>query len=187
MLGNDVVDLAEARAPRHARFDVRVFTPAERRRIAAAAEPEAARWMHWAAKESAFKAARRLDATTVFSPRRFVVALDARGCGEVRHPGGTLRVSVARRGDLVHALSWSDAEDAGVLFHAVAERGGRDPGDAARALARDDLRARTGERYEIDRRRRLPLLRGPRRGVLSLSHHGRFAAYACRLGPGAAR
>ena len=84
MLGNDIVDLGdpESRAEgRHARFDGRVFDETERVLIDAAPEPERVRWLLWAAKESAYKAARKEDPHTVFAPSCFVVRLegDARG------------------------------------------------------------------------------------------------------------
>src|SRR5437867_200164 len=62
MLGNDLVDLGDAdscAAALHARFDGRVFDPVEREWIAASPHGERVRWLIWAAKESAYKAARK--------------------------------------------------------------------------------------------------------------------------------
>jgi len=76
MLGNDVVDLGdpESRAgARHARFDARAFDRTERALIATSPRGEHERWRLWAAKESAYKAARKEDPCTVFSPQRFAV------------------------------------------------------------------------------------------------------------------
>ena len=94
MLGNDVIDLRDPETwpgACHPRFDRRVFTPAECATIAASPRPAMTRWVHWAAKESAYKAARRQRPATIFAPRRFGV--DARGrlgrrCGTARTASG---------------------------------------------------------------------------------------------------
>ncbi len=81
MLGNDVVDLCDRDShptTLHPRFDERVFTDGERAALAASDSIGRERWRIWAAKEAAYKAARKLDARICFSPRRFVVD---------RHPG----------------------------------------------------------------------------------------------------
>lgn len=75
MLGNDVVDLRDPDArPESFRggFDERVFSEEERYVIGRDAQPLARRWAHWAAKEAAYKLARQIDSTFVFSPRRLV-------------------------------------------------------------------------------------------------------------------
>lgn len=59
VIGLDVVDLSDARSAGKAgdaRFVRRVFTETEARRIASSPDPDLALWIHWAAKEAAFKA-----------------------------------------------------------------------------------------------------------------------------------
>ena len=78
-VGNDIVDLAEpgvAGKERDRRFMDRVFTPAERERILAAAAPTLALWKTWAAKETAFKIASKLREGVVFAHRKFEVVPD---------------------------------------------------------------------------------------------------------------
>ena len=85
MLGNDVVDLRDPEThTRHPSFDARVFTETERRSLDASPDPHAMRQMLWAAKESAYKAARRRDPRVVFSPIRFETVLDGIGMDEGR-------------------------------------------------------------------------------------------------------
>jgi len=58
-LGVDVVDLRNPRTRgRHHndRFVDRIFDPPERKLVMGATDPERALWLHWAAKEAAFKA-----------------------------------------------------------------------------------------------------------------------------------
>ena len=79
MLGNDVVDLRDADSRPESfrpRFDIRVFTPEERRAISRDREPMARRWAHWAAKEAAFKLAKQIDPSFVFSPGQLAVDFD---------------------------------------------------------------------------------------------------------------
>jgi phosphopantetheinyl transferase (holo-ACP synthase) len=196
MVGDDVIDLVDPEAwpgACHPRFESRVFTPAERATIAASRRPTCARWVHWAAKESAYKAARQRVETTVFAPRRFVVRLAAAGSGAVRHGADRFLLRVALDHEAVHAIAWHPAAT-GRLVADVA-RLPRPPtpaqlSAAARALAVQALAGALGvaaARLAIDRAAGAPprlLLDGrPVRAALSLSHHGALVAFACLLTP----
>ena len=77
-IGNDVVDLADPETRLdglHPRWDGRAFCAAERRALAASPSRHRLHWALWAAKESAYKARKRLDPHTVFSPREFEIEL----------------------------------------------------------------------------------------------------------------
>lgn len=191
MIGDDVVDLADPEAAdgaRHPRFDARAFHHAERGAIARAADPLAARWACWAAKEAAYKLARRLDASQRFAPRRFRVTWEAPGAARVSGAGRRYCVSLVRDAEALHAVARLESADGGRAFQASAPRApGEEPGGAARALALRVLTpllgARPGE-LAIETRERLPelQLRGaPLAAALSLSHHGRFVSFACWL------
>ncbi len=68
MIGNDVVDLADPEATEkglNPRFDERVFSFIERRQLGASKERHLLRWTMWAAKESAYKLAKRSDPQTI--------------------------------------------------------------------------------------------------------------------------
>jgi hypothetical protein len=186
MLGNDVVDLAERDGPqRHPRYDARAFDDAERRLLARVDAPERLRQLLWAAKESAFKALRRLDPAVIFSPRRYAVQLDAalRGC--VRTPFGVIFVRGRIDGDCVHVVATDRAEPGACLLQGVARSSHPDASHAARALAIEGLStrlARAPGELSVDRVDRMPVLRLRGRSVpavLSLSHHGRFVGWAC--------
>ena len=138
------------------------------------------------AKESAYKLARRRDPRIVFSPRRFVVSLNGASGGSVHHLGIRYPLRLDVDAERVHAVVTApEAAQEPVLCGAV-ERPG-DPGGAARALAIAAVAARLGigiDELTVERRARMPWLRlrgAWIRGDLSLSHHGRFAAYACVL------
>jgi hypothetical protein len=186
VLGNDVVDLAERDGPeRHPRYDARAFDDAERRLIAREAAPERLRQLLWAAKESAFKALRRLDPAAIFSPRRYAVELDEALRGRVRTPNGLVFVRGRIDGDCVHVVATDRADPGASLLQGVARSSDADASRAARALAIEGLSARLARapgELRVERVNRMPVLR--LRGcsipaVLSLSHHGRFVAWAC--------
>jgi hypothetical protein len=185
MLGNDVVDLAEDDGPgRHPRHDTRVFDEAELRLLAREAAPERLRQLLWAAKESAFKALRRLDPAAFFSPRRYAVELDGALRGRVRTPFGLVFVRGQVDGDCVHMVATDRANPGASLLQGVARSSDADASRAARALAIEGLSARLARapgELRVERVNRMPVLR--LRGcsipaVLSLSHHGRFVAWA---------
>ncbi|MGH0036019.1 MAG: 4'-phosphopantetheinyl transferase family protein [Myxococcota bacterium] len=202
MVGNDVVDLDERSEPAgvdRERFDRRVFSEQERRAIARSDDPHRVRWSLWAAKEAAYKAAKRTDDAVVWSPIRFRVRLDpALGEGCVQHASGSFPVRLLPVKAGVHALAvalpLSDAlaslgaPGAPIVFGC--RRGPvDDPSAAVRQLAREQLALRLGveaHELEVRRRGRIPELAwrgGAVDALLSLSHHGALVAHACLVAP----
>jgi phosphopantetheinyl transferase (holo-ACP synthase) len=189
MVGNDVVDLfdpAVVAGPRHPRFDARVFAPSEHRALRESAEPNPLRWVFWAAKEAAYKVAKKLDAAAVWSPLRFVVCFERGLEGAVEYKGLRIPVQVERDAERVHALATDQVESFARLRSCVArlESPAADASAAVRLLAREQLAPLLGarvEQLEIARRGRIPVLRSAGHDApfdLSLSHHGRFVAFA---------
>ena len=189
MVGNDVVDLSEravVTGPRHPRFDARVFAPSEHRALRESAEPNPLRWAFWAAKEAAYKVAKKLDNAAVWSPLRFVVCFERGLEGAVEHAGRRIPVQVERDAERVHALAGDRIEVLARLRSCVASYDGPAAGvsTAVRALACEQLAPLLGvavDQLEIGRRGRIPVLRLAGRDApfdLSLSHHGRFVAFA---------
>jgi phosphopantetheinyl transferase (holo-ACP synthase) len=193
MIGNDVVDLAQRGTQpgaQHPRFDARVFSERERELIAGDAT-QRVRWVLWAAKEAAYKVAKKLDRSVVWAPARFEVSLESREAGSVRHGEREFALRVEVRDAYVHALARGGSSACGSIAcgerSGVAEAASADLSGAARDFARDSLAARLGcsaERLSIAKRGRIPVLcidGEPARADLSLSHHGRFVAFACEL------
>lgn len=185
MLGNDVVDLGDRECEsRHSRFDDRVFGAPERAAITRAGASERMRWVLWAAKEAAYKATRRLDPATIFSPRRFEVELDENLHGHVCHPSGRCRVVIEIRDTCLHAIATADGRDPERVARATARIDDeRHASKAVRALALRDLSERSGHpaaHLVVARQGRIPHLEMSDGAILalSLSHHGRFVAYA---------
>jgi len=193
MLGNDVVDLEDheaAPSATHPRFDERVFAAEELRWLARSRCADSLRWMLWSAKESAFKAAKKLDGQTAFAPRAFVVRPESEDAGRVLF------------GDRVFAVRWTIDRSA---CHAVASAG-LEPGapivSHIRRLAPEERSSSAVRRFAIDvlaprigvtagdlefvREGRVPRLRlrgAPLAVDVSLSHHGRYVAFAAARSP----
>lgn len=186
-IGDDVVDLHDI-GGRHPRFDTRVFAPVERALLPVGLAGERLRWLLWAAKESAYKVARKHDATTVFSPSRFVVRLLRAGRATVTSGSRRFDVDLEAGSHYVHAVARVEGAGAVVVCRAVTTR----PDGVAESLAVRQLAARrlgallglAPEAIAIRRDGRVPVLWIDGRGSaadLSLSHHGRFVSFACAL------
>ena len=193
LVGNDVVDLhdSESRPEAiHNRFDTRVFTSDEREALRASASAHELRWTLWAAKESAYKVAKKLDLAVRFLPRDFVVRWIAEGRAVVMHETGPFDVRLHRTDEWVSAVATVKAANAPStqrLLSAGIERlevPGADPSRAVKELVCAALALRMnlppgqvliaadrGIPVASWRHRRLPV-------DLSLSHHGRFVAWA---------
>jgi hypothetical protein len=166
-----------------------VFTASERDAIARSPQPNHLRWTLWAAKESAYKAARKLGSHVVFSPRRFEVDALAGDEGTVSHDGARWRVRLQRGDDAVHVIAMVEkpgAEEplAGLARVASADE---DLSAAVRRFAVREIAARLAidsTRIAIVRRGRIPVLTldaEPTAHELSLSHHGSVVAFAALL------
>jgi phosphopantetheinyl transferase (holo-ACP synthase) len=203
--------------PLDERFMARVFDLREREWIHASADPDRTLWLAWAAKEAAFKVVSKLEgAPPPFSHLRFLVSeRDGRG-GVVRYgaldipfreePGGGV--------EHLHVVAWSPGEDASLEARVEALPEGPPPVEVLsdrerpavyspmsgwiRVLARADVARRLGiaeDGVEI-----VCAPGPPGRGIpwlflhgeqsewdVSLSHHGRFLAWALRGPKGVSR
>jgi phosphopantetheinyl transferase (holo-ACP synthase) len=192
MIGNDIVDLDDEETKTgsiHPRFDERVFETGELAAIRASRHVHQLRWFYWAAKESAFKLLRRTLPDLPFSPRRFVTRASGPRSATVEASGHVVGVHCERGPDFIHCVA--SYRGAAATLQAV-ERLRFDAvrcevaSSAARSLA-----LRSIARYlcveladlAVDSIGRMPIVlrRGSRLpGTLSLSHHGRYVAFAWR-------
>ena len=193
-VGNDVVDLADQETELsrlHPRWGERVFRPAEREALEASRSRHLLHWALWAAKESAYKARKRLDPKAVFSPLEFEVelsCLSATGAGfaagRAVHRGQVFGLELRVHGASLHAVATSEDESGALVLWGVDEARG-DPGTAARRLAAAAIGSGLGigpADVGIAGRPPVATLRDPGIQIsVSLSHHGRFVAFACAL------
>lgn len=201
-IGNDIVDLRDPEsAPEslHPRYLHRVFTPAERRSLAA--HPGRLElWSRWAAKEAAYKALASERASEpeklVFSPRAFATVLDPPGVGSHRRGwvvyrgrvlGARMPIRLHISDHAVHAVAASagelDSERVIAASFLLDSQVSDIPSLAVRRAARGLFAQHLGcdERRVRIRGRRPPqfFIDGqPGGSSLSLSHHGRWVAFA---------
>jgi hypothetical protein len=194
-VGNDVVDLADPEtrlSGLHPRFDERVFCAVERDVLEASRSRHVLHWAFWAAKESAYKALKRLAPEAVFSPKEFEVELSPLpttgeggvAVGRVFHRGDVFELEVRLDGASVHAVAKSK-DEAGARVLWKVERALGDPSVAVRRLAASAIGSALGldpAGLRIVRRPPVATHRDRRlEADVSLSHHGRFVAFACTL------
>lgn len=194
LVGNDVVDLHDSEnrpEALHTRFDARVFASDERAALSASASVHQLRWTLWAAKESAYKVARKLDFAVRFLPKDFVVRQIAGGRAVVMHEIGSFDVLLDRTDDWVCAVATLTSVDAWSIRRplsvGIEQLGmpGADPSRTVRELACAAIGSRMNlppgqVQMAVDRGIPVALWRNRRLPVdLSLSHHGRFVAWAC--------
>jgi phosphopantetheinyl transferase (holo-ACP synthase) len=187
VIGNDVIDLQddETRAgSQHPRFDARVFDGDELVMLRESADPDRLRWLLWAAKESAYKLLRRTLPDLPFIPRRFVVRTSAPHAATVAASGHVVPIRYDCGHDFVHGVA--GCHGAGATLAAVRRI------ESCRADASSEVRLFAAEsiarliRIEsrdlrVDHDGRMPVLLRcgrPLPGTLSLSHHGRYVAFA---------
>ena len=206
MVGNDIVDLRDRDADIETYgpgFDARVFTDLERRALARAADPERERWRMWSAKEASYKLARQVDPTTIFSPRKFEVIIDADDADSdtratVTHGATFYYVKFDETSDRIHAIAVRREREIDEVLsgvHPSTASGTPSSADGVvsestnvRRLACDKI-ARHFELHrdalEIRKENRVPLLFEHNRRLalsVSLSHHGAWLAFACHEG-----
>ncbi len=201
-VGNDVVDLKDPEnigKSRDDRFLGRVFTAGERELIASVPSPDTLLWSLWAAKEAAYKAVSSADPAVCSIPHRYRVVLEAedatrkivRLAGKVITPRGELVIEVVASADWVHALAAGAKEALKRLCQRVkrleGEKGAVNPSAFVRgALLREIARRLDCPVGDLSVVKNPDGLGAPRvlfRGELlaaevSLSHDGRFAAFA---------
>ncbi len=203
-IGNDIVDLTNPGnigKSRDSRFMRRVFTGAEQDLIATADDPDVLLWALWAAKETAYKIASKINILSIFTPRDYHVILSPGNHGPTRSgvvysPDGPVIMRVLITLEYVHCIGATPLP--GLLDHVLwdiarlrpaAEGSGHDPSTAVRRLAGKRLAALLDiSETDIDIRRVMdvdkwgpPALYFEGQSIpfdLSLSHDGAFVAYA---------
>lgn len=201
-VGNDVVDLKDPEnigKSRDDRFLGRVFTAGERELIASAPSPDTLLWSLWAAKEAAYKAVSSADPAVCSIPHRYQVVLEAedatrkivRLAGKVITPRGELVLEVAVSADWVHALAAGAEEALKRLCQRVKRLEGGKGAVNPSAFVRGALLQEIARRLDCPvgdlsvvknpdgRGAPRVLFRGDLLAAeVSLSHDGRFAAFA---------
>jgi hypothetical protein len=189
LIGNDLVDLRAREAAGKsgdARFVKRVFTAREAELVASSASPDTALWMLWAAKEAAYKVARKLAPDVIFAHSRYEVipdegALDPGGVGTSVLRSGRVSLSgLAGLDDACFPVEWRLSP---TFVHCIAMSAGGDFHSLRIAIsARDDVDRGTAL-YEPTERERASLA-GRLRPAESLAVRRLARALAAEAGLG---
>lgn len=200
-LGNDLVDLSEPFARRKGpcrRYACRVLGPRELGWWEKSGSPALLLWTLWSVKEAAFKAFGKIMGPIPFLPKMIaVVENPGEGSPEVRGtadtPWGRAVFRSQRREDHIHTLCAPASEDVldEIRWHIAETAPGGDGSREVRRAAGRALARRLGvkeEEIRILRDRGDGTSPAPRVFLggrelpadLSLSHDGRYVAYAFR-------
>ena len=196
MLGNDIVDLAEARKYcnwRRAGYLNKVFTPREQDWIQQADQPDEWVWLLWSAKESVYKLMRRQGRIERgYAPKKLALTQwEDRGQNPVdsvvTHAGQYCRVQSWRQGGYRHSIALAEEGAWAQLQPGVVEWTSGDWSQQQKQL-RATLSTRLAEQYGgnsadyevVKDEQAVPLLLVsgiPAHMPFSLSHHGRYGAF----------
>lgn len=199
-VGNDVVDLNDpenAGKSRDRRFCRRVFNDQELALIAGSASPDIVLWALWAAKEASYKAVSRGDPSVCSIPRKYPVILETSTHqkvstslnGMVETPHGEICVRIRIHHAFLHALAAETLKELAIIVARVeaAPEHTHDLPRFARKILLKEIAGRLA--CPVDELAVLKEEVRPwapyvtRLGVrlpagISLSHDGRFAAFA---------
>ncbi len=114
-VGNDIVDLKDFHARGKAgdfRFVERVLTLDEQMQLINSDNPNSLIWAFWSAKETAFKAISKSYPDVSSAPRRYAVSFDSAKnnltSGSVATPHGIVNVTITFNNDYVHCFGVGD-------------------------------------------------------------------------------
>ena len=199
MVGNDIVDLVEARQTnnwRRSGYLEKIFTPEEREWIATVPNPDQWVWILWSAKESAYKLSVQEGCPRLYAPKKWKthdweVRSDAEIHLKVRFHKHRYDVRTELREDHVHSLARPLNNHWEGMKYGVVSFGYGDQMAQKMALERglnDSLRKSGLPRCYLEKTaENVPILSaavGQLDITLSLSHHGRYGAYAWIVGEG---
>ncbi|MBS3808774.1 MAG: 4'-phosphopantetheinyl transferase superfamily protein [Desulfobacterales bacterium] len=207
-MGNDIVDLRDANSAgksQDERFVGRVLVKSEMREMERAKFPDKWLWSAWAAKETAYKVISKARPDIKSSPRSYEVSFEDAKIGEkfpgrVATPAETVHILLSINENYIHCIGRTGKRPFWKDIISEANHIAPDPGcggdcNSERQSAAVRLAARKRIASIIDLRAddiAIERSKGPRgptppavyiRGEMaeidiSLSHHGRFAAFA---------
>ena len=194
MIGNDIVDVAYAALHHNWRrpgYLAKVFTTDERARVVASATPDRLVWTLWSAKESAYKVSVQQGCSRKYAPKQWKTELvgvegDATAY-RVNYRDFMYHVRVEAGRGWIHSIArpWGlQSDKVHVCQMVVPKELCRQRGELKQALYRECAAWRGGESelYHVQKNAAaVPSLiyNGAHLNIpLSLSHHGRFGAYA---------
>lgn len=205
-VGNDIVDLSSPHARGKAenrRYVTRVLTLSEQKRLFCSSSQDMLLWTFWAAKESAYKAISKCGHEAAFSAKDYEVFLDCMGDismlnGFVETPKGKVSVLIRRNSDFIHCVGTTKQLPDGIVYGVkkITDNGSLNYSRSSvlesalvRSAARKSIASNYNKKFDdiliqpsdTASRLRYPeafIFSEKKRIDISLSHDGRFVAYA---------
>ena len=207
-VGNDIVDLASPYVQDKSgdrKFVQRVLTPREQQVLLKCDQPDNLLQVFWAAKESAYKLAARSFPLVSSAPRRYEVCLvtaaenEREVTGQVKTPLGPVYITARHDQNVIHCIGTESCLATKNVICGVERINGFSQPDFCRYSEIQSRMARASARRKIasilslsgndititatNQKRSLTFpevyVKGKKAGIsISLSHDGRFIAYA---------
>ncbi|MEM6515182.1 MAG: 4'-phosphopantetheinyl transferase superfamily protein [Bacteroidota bacterium] len=192
MIGNDIVDLSFAEMSsnwKRPRFLEKIFTENERQIIFSSPDKHKIVWRLWSMKEAAYKAYRRDEANPFFNPKKLSCSLISESIGTVNVLGNHYETITEMTNEFVHSLAYQKAKKIHLkreIFELKSKQHQHQSDEVREKLRStiwstftDNIRpeklvinkAINGMPYLVLDKEKLD-------SIVSLSHHGRFGAYA---------
>lgn len=189
MIGNDIIDLQTAGKESNWKrkgFLEKLFTEKEKEEILGSKDPEILIWVFWSMKEAAYKAnQRRFALSPSYTPKSFSCKLNlinqTLGSGEVRVNDNFYFTKTTISTAFIHSVTHASGSE-GITTEIF-----EDPEKAKPEFIRSVsiLMDVSEEQIHIKKDQNsiphLYLQNSKSSLIFSLSHHGKFSAYACEL------
>jgi phosphopantetheinyl transferase (holo-ACP synthase) len=190
MIGNDIVDLhlADRKAWRRKRFIEKILVPSEQGMLRRSKDPGRFLWLLWSMKESTYKIHFRKHLNQALNPAGFVCSFDRDFKGRVEADDTVYDTQSQISDDYIHTIA-TEMNSAAVI---KMDELSAESFDAVRNKTIHNLIRSFAIAIEVDSRQvnfqkdkdGLPFLSHPLQDLskpCSISHHGRFGAYAIAI------
>lgn len=202
LVGNDIIDLAETPEKKHtqSKFMKRVFTASEQNFVKNhfVSQTETRLWMLWAAKETAYKLCSKLVESPTFIPRQYVITplelKTQQGLFLAHSQHHQFDILITWNADFVHAIgTYGSTNTQKDNFDKIHYKTSQTTSQDLSKAVRIDLKAAISKYYLFsisdisiirdvkDNRMQPPILLVKKKLSnfdISLSHHGRWIAWA---------
>lgn len=192
-VGNDIIDLtlAEKALARQERYLEKAFCPSERDLIQSSRQPSRMLWLLWSMKESAYKVHVRKTLERKLNPIRFVCELLGEERGRVSIDSATYDTNSRVKEEFIHTIATPSHSNPGKLESVVLKGTGHKQirqhliEKVSRSYSEENEMQFEGVEFQKDLNGFPGVrLRGLEEKIhpCSISHHGKFGAYAIAFG-----
>ncbi len=185
-MGNDIVDLKAAgqHTWKRKRLLDKVLQSSEKELVLSSFDPSTCFWILWSMKESAYKLHFRQNLKRALNPIRFECFYDGPGRGRVQFDNSVFQTCTLVTKEFVHTIAWKRDPEVKLIRKVVTAYGSNIRNKTINSMIRSFSKEKGLDpkdvRFEKDANG-LPFLNREDRAlnhICSMSHHGRFGAFA---------